>query len=150
MKTRRVGIVLAMLVAAVVLTATPASAWIWEGCTPGFWKRHIEYWPPTGVTPSTLLISVDFSEVGSYDLSGDTFMDALNYRGGTSLVGAARNLMRAAAAAYLNAAHPLVNYPRSTGWIVFWVNAALASHNRDTMLSLAALLDQWNNLGATF
>ncbi len=43
--------------------------------------------------------------------------------------------------------HPNVNYPRSEASIVFDVNAALTSGNRDTMLALASALDSGNNCG---
>lgn len=143
MKTRRVGMALAILVAAVVLTATPAFAhWPKEGCTPGFWKRHIDMWPD-GLEPDTLLSAVGFEWE-------NTFMGALKYHGGSGFEGAARNLMRTAAAAYINAAHPDVNYPVLTMFVVHRTNEALASGDRDTMLNLAFRFDVWNNLGCTF
>jgi hypothetical protein len=88
---------------------------------------------------------------GKLDLNGDgkddTLLDALNYQGGSGITGAARNLLRAAVAALLNAAHPDVDYPRTTADVISQVNAALASNNRNTMLALASSLDKDNNLG---
>jgi hypothetical protein len=92
-----------------------------------------------------------FLSGGKLDLNGDgkddTLLDALNYKGGSGLKGAARNLLRAAVAALLNAASPNVDYPRTTAEVIADVNAALASNSRSTMLSLAEELDRDNNLG---
>ena len=53
-------------------------------------------------------------------------------------------------AALLNAAVPGVDYPLTQAQIVAQVNAALASGDRDTMIDLAATLDNLNNLGCPF
>ena len=62
-------------------------------------------------------------------------------------MGAARILLRAAVAALLNAAHPHLDYPRTAAEVISAVNAALASNNRSTMLTLATALDNDNQLG---
>jgi hypothetical protein len=89
-----------------------------------------------------------FSQSADYpSLGNSTLLQALSFMGGSTLEGAVGNLLRAAVAALLDSAHPGVNYPRSTASIISDVNAALGSHNRDTMLSLASALDRDNNLG---
>lgn len=121
-----------------------------EGCTPGYWKNHKNNWEEA--SPTKLVSSV-FNV--SSALSTTTFAQALSLQGGKGIAGAERTLIRAAVAAYLNAAHEGVGYP----WrryaegldgrppLVQAVNDALASGDRQTMLALAAQLDADNNLG---
>ncbi len=134
-----------------------------EGCTPGFWKTHAGLGPgnqgnfwPAPYTPSTPLSAANaggvftipaclltaFPQAGS-----DTLFDALSYKGGPGVAGAAQILFRAAVAALLNAQSPDVDYPLSTAQVISMVNAALVGCNRDTMLTLAGELDENNNLG---
>jgi hypothetical protein len=88
---------------------------------------------------------------GKLDLNGngldDTLVGALSYQGGSGTSGAARILLRAAVSALLNSASPDVDYPLTTTQVIAQVNAALASNNRSTMLTLASQLDSYNNLG---
>ncbi|MCG7859462.1 hypothetical protein MD537_20970, partial [Flavihumibacter sediminis] len=49
-------------------------------------------------------------------------------------------------AALLNAAHPDVDYPRSSQQLISSTNTALASGNRNSMLQLATTFDTFNNL----
>jgi hypothetical protein len=89
-----------------------------------------------------------FSQASIYpSLGNDSLLEALSFSGGSTLEGAAGNLLRAAVAALLDAAHPNVNYPRTPASVISDVNAALASRSRDTMLSLASALDADNNRG---
>jgi len=81
------------------------------------------------------------------ELAGDSLLEALEYPGGNGTKGAARILLRAAVAAVLNAAHSDVDYPRTVGEVIDDVNRALATCNRNTMLSLAKQLDRDNNEG---
>ncbi|MCC7033824.1 MAG: hypothetical protein IT179_13435 [Acidobacteria bacterium] len=113
-----------------------------EGCTPGYWKNHLDSWGPTGYTPGQSLTSV----FGANALSG-SLLDGLGFGGGPGVTGAKRILLRAAVAALLNAAHPGVAYTQSAASVIASVNAALASGSRDTMLALASSLDRDNNLG---
>ncbi|HKV13228.1 MAG TPA: hypothetical protein VJ725_34125 [Thermoanaerobaculia bacterium] len=118
-----------------------------EGCTPGYWKNHTDSWPPTGYSPSQKVQSV-FGNASLYpSLGSATLLGALSFQGGSTLEGAAGNLLRAAGAALLDASHPGVDYPRTPANVISDVNAALASGNRDTMLAVASALDADNNLG---
>jgi hypothetical protein len=78
-----------------------------------------------------------------------TLLEALDVSGGggNTLTGASRTLLRAAVAALLNASSNGVNYPISTAKIISDVNEALASGDRNTILTLAGTLDGYNNLG---
>ena len=58
----------------------------------------------------------------------------------------ARNLLRQAVAALLNASHPLVNYPVTVTDIITDTNDALATLDRDAMEVLKDQFDMWNNL----
>jgi hypothetical protein len=117
-----------------------------EGLSPGYWKNHLSSWYTYD----------DETEIGDVftipsslsELDDDTFLAALNYRGGNKVIGAARILLRSAVAALLNAAHPDIDYPLSTSAIISDVNDALASLNRATILDLKDVLDGYNNLGA--
>jgi hypothetical protein len=151
-----------------------------EGCTPGFWKGSAENfyrnpdkfgvdtdgdgdidlddapaaWAPTGVDPMDTLMSVGFDgfTVGSQknkneNINGDEteFLDALGAQGGGEYA-----LMRHAAAAYLNAAHPLINYSiPNPDTVVMRVNEALDNiGDRDQEIEdLKNELDYYNNFG---
>jgi hypothetical protein len=101
---------------------------------------------PTGFSPNQTLESV-FDVPDSLGLDNTTLLQALSFKGGSGTKGAAQILLRAAVAALLNSAHPDVDYPRTTAEVIAAVNAALASNDRSTMLTLAAQLDADNNLG---
>lgn len=142
------------LVVGLLSVGAPASAVTigHEGCTPGYWKNHVESWEE--MSPSTLFSSV-FGSGTSGALAGVTFAQALQGGGGSGVAGAERILARAAAAAYLNAAHDGLGYPwrrHAVGEdgrppLVATVMEALASGDRQTMLALASRLDADNNLG---
>jgi hypothetical protein len=118
-----------------------------QGCTPGFWKNHTDLWHT--YTSGQTVDSV-FTVPGSLStLADDSLLDALKYGGGPGTTGMARNLLRAAVAALLNAEDPDVAYPMSTADIIAQVNAALASENRGTMETLKNTLDANNNLGCS-
>jgi hypothetical protein len=118
-----------------------------EGCTPGYWKNHTDSWPPTGYATSQSVSSV-FTAASAYPTQGSsTLLQALAFSGGPGVSGAVEILLRAAVAGLLNAAHPSVSYPLTPAQVLAGVNTALASNDRDTMLTLAASLDAGNNLG---
>lgn len=137
-----------MLPAAFV--ASPASATNIgnEGCTPGYWKNHTDNWEEA--TPSSLVKWI-YRDAGNTAYGDITMLAALSLKGGPGTDGAQQILLRAAVAAWLNAAHEGLGYPyrRFTEPEAFVadVNAALASGDRATMLALATKLDLANNLG---
>jgi len=112
-----------------------------EGLTPGYWKNHQNKWP----SPYTTETSVN-SEFTEYTGSA-TLLQALQFKGGSSIDGAKQILLRAAVAALLNSAS--LEYPLTTDQIKNDVNAALSSNSRGTILTLAAELDSYNNLGVS-
>ena len=83
------------------------------------------------------------------DLADDTLIKALKYGGGKGTIGAAKNLLRHAVAALLNASHPHVNYAMTFTQIIDVVNAALASLDRGTIEELKNQLDMYNNAGSS-
>lgn len=120
-----------------------------EGCTPGFWKNHLDAW--VGYTPNTLFSSVFDSVVIEINLGGQnsvtdpTLLEALNATGG-----GVNALARHAVAALLNAAHPDISYPRTEVQVIDEVVAAILSGDEDEIEDLKDTLDDWNNLGCTF
>lgn len=118
-----------------------------QGCTPGFWKTHPNIWQDVaGVDPTTTVGSV-FNVPSTYGLGGDLLLDALGYNGGGGETGGARILLRAGAAAYLNAMASAVDYGATSGEVKGLVDAALNSGDRDEMIDQAGLLDAANNAG---
>jgi hypothetical protein len=117
----------------------------YEGLTPGYWKNHLDAWHAP-YTPATTVGSVFTIPSSLNELSGNSFLTALQYNGGRNDIGAARILLRAAVAALLNAVDPDINYPVAPNAIINDVNYALA-HGRTAMLDLKDTLDGYNNLG---
>ncbi|HEY7802691.1 MAG TPA: hypothetical protein VIE40_08450 [Dehalococcoidia bacterium] len=136
-------------------TATATQPAGGEGCTPGFWKNHTDTsrnpnaWPPTGLTPGQSLDSLFTIPSAFSGLAGDSLLTALEYHGGPTAQDAAQILLRSAVAAVLNADHPDIDYPMSSSSIITQVNAALATGDRGTILTLQGTLDADNNLGCT-
>ncbi|HEY2293765.1 MAG TPA: hypothetical protein VGM86_23925, partial [Thermoanaerobaculia bacterium] len=117
-----------------------------QGCSPGYWKNHPYSWTAAGYSTSQHVQSVFSAASGYWSLGNATLLESLSFQGGSDLNGAAGILLRAATAALLNAAHPQVSFPLTQAAVISQVNAALNSHNRDTILSLASTLDADNNL----
>jgi hypothetical protein len=117
-----------------------------EGCTPGYWKaiQHWDSW--VGYTPNQSLESV-FDVPNSLGYDNTTLVQALEFGGGSGISGGARILLRAAVAALLNSSSPDVDYTMTTAQVIAAVNAALASGDRNVMITLAGELDADNNLG---
>lgn len=119
-----------------------------EGCTPGYWKNHTDNWEETN--PDALVKWI-YSSAADTAFGNVTLLDALQGGGGPGVEGAQKILLRAAVAAWLNAAHEGLGYPLrrfvDPGMIRDTVNAALDSGDRRTMLRLARYLDDLNNLG---
>jgi hypothetical protein len=118
-----------------------------QGCTPGYWKNHTDSWTTTGYTTGQSVQSTFSAASGYPNLGKAALLNALSFQGGSDLDGAGGNLLRAATASLLNAAHPKVDFPRTAAAIVNDVNSALTSRNRDTIIGLASALDSDNNLG---
>ena len=117
-----------------------------EGCTPGFWKNHLEAWAPTGFAPDQALGSV-FDAAGLGSLAPDTLSTALSYGGGSGLEAAKQILLRQAVAALLNAAHPDVDLRSTTAEVIAAVNAALGSGSRAAILATKDELTAANEAG---
>ena len=117
-----------------------------EGCTPGYWKNHLDSWAATGYSPNQTLASV-FANTGT--LGSSKLLQALKFGGGSSLTAKKQILLRAAVASLLNAAHPGVDFDQTSASVIAAVNAALASNNAATVLALASSLDTSNNAGCT-
>jgi hypothetical protein len=115
------------------------------GCTPGYWRNHTGSWQ--GYSPTDTVGSVFSSAPAS--LADDTLLTAVQYPGGEGVVGGSQILLRAAVAALLNAAHPLVPYVLTVDEVIVQVNTALATGDRDTILALATVLDDYNNAGCS-
>lgn len=87
-----------------------------QGCTPGYWKNHLDSWP-TGYQPDKTFVGVFGVEVPDHpDL---TLEDAVNLKGGKG-----NALARHAVAALLNAKHSGVEYGFSAGYVIAGVVAA--------------------------
>ena len=153
---RTISMLLAVSALAVGVWAVPSQAGATnignEGCTPGYWKNHTDNWEEFRPSSPLNVYASNFTfpdELASYRTM--TFIQALSFKGGPGVDGATQIVMRAAVAAYLNAAHEGIGYPyrrySEPFGIQARVNAALASMDRGTMLSLAATLDGANNLG---
>jgi hypothetical protein len=86
-----------------------------EGCTPGYWKNHLEDWPPTGLDPGD-----DFDATFGVDLFTPdiTLEQAVNAKGG-----GVNKLARHGTAALLSALHPAVDYPFSDAEVIDFVQA---------------------------
>jgi hypothetical protein len=134
-----------------------------EGCTPGYWKTHLSNWPSlvpgdddygNGDARPTTIIDHRFTDLAPFGLGAyesKTLSQALGFKGGSDLDGAAQILFRAAAAAWLNAADDRIAYPYKR-WpgglptvenIHDMVGASLGDH--DAMLAVATKLDAANN-----
>jgi hypothetical protein len=76
-----------------------------NGCSPGFWKNHLELWGAAGHS-----IGEDFDTVFStaYFEPNVTLLEAINLGGGFP-----NDLARHGTAALLSASHPGVHYPYS-------------------------------------
>lgn len=114
-----------------------------QGCTPGYWKQSFHFASWVGFTPTQTVDSVFTGVMPA--LSGETLLAALQGGGGSGLLGAEKILLRAAVAALLNASSGTVAYPFTQADIISAVNTALATGDRDSILTLATTLDNANN-----
>lgn len=99
------------------------------GCTPGYWRQvgdpwshspgqHLDSWGPTGYHPAD-----SFDDVFGVSSSFGDLGTVVNSPGG----GHERQMAFHAVAALLNAAHPDVPYPMTTGEVIGAVQAAYLS-----------------------
>jgi hypothetical protein len=123
---------------------TPTTPKADEGCTPGFWKNHPEAW--VGYSTSATLASV-FGAGGLGSLGSTTLLDALSFKGGSTLDEAKQILLRQAVAALLNAASPDVDYGMTTAEVISLVQGALASGDREEILAAKDTLADLNEAG---
>lgn len=85
------------------------------GCTPGYWRNHLEDWGLTGLTPGD-----DFDTTFGVDLfTPDITLGQAIWLGG----GASKKLARHGTAALLSALHPDVNYPLTPDEVIAAVQA---------------------------
>jgi hypothetical protein len=118
-----------------------------EGCSHGYWRTHPGSWPATGYSTSQTVSSV-FSQASLYpSIASVTLLDSLSFQGGSDVTGAAKNMLKQATGALLNSAHAGIDFPWETADLISEVNAALASQNINTLLSLATVLEHDNTLG---
>lgn len=108
----------------------------YEGCSPGFWKNHVEEWAATGWNPED-----SFSDVFGVG-PNISLLEALNTGGG-----GANALGRHAVAAILNASHPEIDYLITVDEVIAEVQAALGSGEPEDIEDTKDYLDQLNNLG---
>jgi len=86
-----------------------------EGCTPGYWRNHLEDWPPTGYAPGD---DFDATFGVNYFNPNITLGTAINLGGG-----GVRRLARHGTAALLSSSHPDVNYPYTPAEVIALVQA---------------------------
>jgi hypothetical protein len=138
---------LAVFAAVVVMglvAATPGGAWTdnpTQGCTPGYWKNHTDSW--VTYTPTQTVDSVFTGAEPS--LGSATLLDALSFPGGSDLIGAEGNLLRAAVAGLLNDTSG-IDYGVPSQAIIKAVNKRIATGDPKKMKKLANKLDARNNL----
>jgi hypothetical protein len=119
-----------------------------EGCSPGFWKNHLECWCDD-YSPDTLVAEIWGRLAGSpYESFGDdTLLDALYYKGGKGLTGSVRRMLRQAAAALLNGCSADVSYPVTDYFVIRLVNTALDTENPDVINDVQEIMEGWNEEG---
>ncbi len=114
-----------------------------QGCTPGYWKNHLDSW--AYYSPNATVGTV-FNPSSPFNLW--TLEAALDGGGGPGLDGAIRILLRAGVVALLNGAPGSgVNAYYSHDTVIGMVTTALKTGNRDTILAVASELDARNNQG---
>ena len=137
-----------------------------EGCTPGFWKNHLDwksYDDGTGTTADDFVPGTDVedalridvpssSSTATVDFESMTALQALKSKGGTGVSGATEILLRAAVASYLNADaaldFPLRRFTTGVNGepsMQSEIQRVLDSGKRSEILAYATYLDGLNN-----
>lgn len=88
-----------------------------EGCTPGYWRNHLEQWVFTGFAPGDSAEAVFGIDLNGA-LDGLTLEEAVNLGGG-----GLRKVLRHGTAGLLSAAHPSVDYPFTVAEVIAFVQA---------------------------
>jgi hypothetical protein len=118
-------------------TSTPTPEEPGEGCSLGFWKQehHFSSWPE-GYSPEDL-----FEDIFLINDFGNrlTLLDALKMKGG-----GLNALLRQATAAFLNAAHPAINYGFGMEEVISMFQAAFAASEYEDTKNV---LEQANEAG---
>jgi hypothetical protein len=159
----------ALAMAAGMMLAAPASAnqgGYGEGCTPGFWKNHLDWksyddnvndtaddFGPSTDVEDALRVNVPAAYSSStVNFETMTALQALNARGGPGLNGATQILLRAAVASYLNADaaldFPLRRFTKGVGEepsMQSEIQRVLDSGSRSEIIAYATYLDGLNN-----
>jgi hypothetical protein len=119
-----------------------------SGCTEAFWRDSpAAVWGPTGTKPGERVVDL-FTEARTYNLLGtSTLQAALRFQREGGLLGAAKAVVRAGVAAYLNAGHPKLEYPLTRTQVITQVDTALRSVDPETMFAVARGLEEHNGVG---
>lgn len=158
--TKRISL-LVLFFAAILLTAGLKPVWaVTEGCTPGYWKNHLDMWPAPFRWDMTL--GEAFDPANEWDdplhpgrwvywesFKGYTLLDALNFQGGPGAEGGIRILMRHAVAALLNSRHTGISR-FVPDWVM--INAVQKYVCRDEpyrpyLIQAAGIFADWNEMG---
>ena len=132
-----ISLVLMLALIPVLVSASPAWA-CHQGCTPGYWKNHLDSWVPTGISPGDSFATL-FDIVGEPGIDPNlTMLEALQLKGGQF-----NALFRHAAAGLLNASHPDVAGP-GVNQVKTLVKNAVTSGNWEDAKDQ---LETWNELG---
>jgi hypothetical protein len=111
-----------------------------EGFTPGYWKNHLDDWPPTGYSPDD-----SFNATFGTSLSPDLTLDEAVNKKGNSI----NSLLRHAVAALLNATHPNVDYDLTESEVIAIVQEGLSSGNyRDAKDILEGFNEQGGDINS--
>ncbi|MFX0212244.1 MAG: hypothetical protein ACFFDT_40095 [Candidatus Hodarchaeota archaeon] len=124
----------------------PVQAWR-GGYTPGYWKNHLDAWPDDPRTGLPILPGDYFEDYfwGSLGpLAGKTLEECLRFGGGPGVDGAKKILARAAVAQLLNSAE--FGVVGNVWHVLGEVANALNSEDRATIIDLAKIIDEQNNL----
>lgn len=115
-----------------------------SGCAETFWSGSPALWRPTGTKPQERVVDL-FSETRGYgQVASASLRTALRFRRDGGLLGAAKAVVRAGVAAFLNAGHPKLEYPLTRTQVITKVDTALRSGDPETMLAVAGGLEEDN------
>jgi len=127
----------------------------YTGLTAGYYKNHLGAFAALGINPNQTIGETfgaygDFAPGSPYaSLANDTLVDALDYKGGSTLLDKAHILLRQAVTGLLNASFPAINYQLTGVQLNFMVHTALytagVTKDASSLTSLATLLDGFNS-----